>query len=149
MKKIFPVVAVSVLIAALAFLNYNSPDKKTPQAIIGNHIFNLAIAKTDREKAIGLAKYKNIPQNFGILFPFEKPDYYAFWMKGMRFPIDIIYIKQNKIVDIHENIQPPKSDNEQLPIIKPKETSDMVLEINANLSDKYNFKIGDLVEINY
>lgn len=149
MKKILFIFIVPSAILFLLSTLYVFTQNKGPKAKIGSYEFNLAIAKTDKEKQIGLAKYKNIPQNFGILFPFEKPDYYAFWMKGMKFPIDIIYIKQNKIVDIHENIQPPKSDNEQLPIIKPKETSDMVLEINANLSDKYNFKIGDLVKINY
>jgi len=72
MKKIFLIVSLSILITILAFLKYNYPDKKTPQVAINNHIFNLEIAKTEKEREIGLAKYKNIPQNFGMLFLFGK-----------------------------------------------------------------------------
>ncbi len=149
MKKIFLIVGVSILVTVLAFLNYNYPDKKTPQAIINNHIFSLEIVKTDKEREIGLAKYKNIPQNFGMLFFFEKPDFHSFWMKNMKFPIDIIFIRNNKIVTIFKNASPPKSNNEFIPIYRTKELSDSVLEINAGLSDKYNFKTGDFVKINY
>jgi uncharacterized membrane protein (UPF0127 family) len=149
MKKIFLIVGLLILVTAIAFLDYNYQNKKTPQVTINNHIFNLAIAKTDTEKEIGLSKYKNIPQNFGMLFPFGKPDYYSFWMKNMKFPIDIIFIRNNKIVTIFKNASPPKSNNELLPIYRNQNLSDTVLEINTGFSDKYNFKTGDLVKINY
>ena len=149
MKKIFLIAGLLILVTAIVFLNYNYQNKKTPQVTINNHIFNLAIAKTDTEKEIGLSKYKNIPQNFGMLFPFGKPDYYSFWMKNMKFPIDIIFIRNNKIVTIFKNASPPKSNNELLPIYRNQNLSDTVLEINTGLSDKYNFKSGDLIKLNY
>jgi hypothetical protein len=149
MKKILLLICLSILIATLAFLKNNPPDKKTPQATIDNHIFNLELAKTDKEKEIGLAKYKNIPQNFGMLFPFEKAGYYSFWMKNMKFPIDIIFIRNSKIVTIFRNVPAPKSNNESLSIYKPNELSDTVLEINAGLSEKYKFQKKQVIEINY
>lgn len=149
MKKIFLIVSVSILITILAFLKYNYPDKKTPQVAINNHVFNLEIAKTDKEQEIGLSKYKNIPQNFGMLFPFEKPGYYSFWMKNMKFPIDIIFIRNNKIVTIFKNASPPKSNNEFLPIYRTQKLSDTVLEINTGLSDKYNFQENGSINITY
>ena len=149
MKKIFIIVGVLIFVTALAFLNYNYPDKKTPQAVINNHIFNLEIVKTGKEREIGLAKYKNIPQNFGMLFLFEKPDFHSFWMKNMKFPIDIIFIRNNRIVTIFKNAAPLKSNNEFIPIYRTQKISDTVLEINAGLSNKYNFKTGDFVKINY
>jgi len=147
MKKIFLLVAVLILITVLVFLNYNYPDKKTPNVTINNHTFNLEIAKTEKEREIGLAKYTNIPQNFGMLFIFEKPGNYSFWMKNMKFPIDIIFIKNNKIIKIFTNVPAPKSDNEQLPIYTPGQLSDTVLEISAGFSEKYKFKNGDPVKI--
>lgn len=147
MKKLF--IILPVLIGLLIIIIY-APDvkKNKPSVTINEKVFVVDVAKTNEQKAKGLSIYDKLPLGKGMIFIFKTPDYYAFWMKGMKFPIDIIYIKKNKIVDIYENIQPPKTDNEQLPIIKPKETSDMVLEINANLSSKYNFKIGDFVKIN-
>ena len=149
MKKMFLIIGVLILITVLAFLNYNYPYKKTPQVAINNHIFDLEIAKTDKERETGLAKYRNIPQNFGMLFLFEKPDYYSFWMKNMKFSIDIIFIRNNKIVTIFKNASLPKSNNEFLPIYRTQQPSDTVLEINAGLSDKYNFQKNESINITY
>ena len=121
--------------------------KKSPTAKINNHEFKLQIAKTAIEKEIGLSKYKNLVKDEGMLFTFEKPDYYSFWMKQMKFPIDIIYIKDGKIVTIYKNVSPPKKAAEGLLIYKPKIPSSMVLEINAGLSSKYNLKEGDRVNL--
>lgn len=148
MKKLFIFILLALTIFLL-FLNYKQQIDKTPQAIINNHIFNLEIAKTEKEREIGLAKYKNIPQNFGMLFLFEKPDYYSFWMKNMKFPIDIIFIRNNKIVTIFKNVSPPKSNGEFFPIYRTQKLSDTVLEINAGLSDKYNFQENGSINITY
>lgn len=144
---------VKLLIVLTIFLtlilSFVFSNKSTPTATIDNKIFILDVAKTDIQKGRGLSIYNSLPINKGMVFPFQKSDYYAFWMKDMKFPIDIIYINKNKIVDIFKNVPAPKSQSASLPIIKPKNLSDTVLEINAELSDKYNFKIGDLVKISY
>lgn len=145
MKKL-----IIILFASLTFLFLiiDIPSlKDNPSLIINNKKFNIDIAKSVEQKEKGLSIYDKLPLNKGMIFVFNTPEYYAFWMKDMKFPIDIIYIRKNKIIDIFKNVPAPKSENETLPIIKPKETADMVFEINAGLSDKYNFKIGDLVEI--
>lgn len=144
-KLLLLLILIFILVLSFIFLNYQ--NKKTPFATINNHTFNLEIAKSQKDKEIGLSKYNSISNNFGMLFPFEKDGNYSFWMKNMKFPIDIIFIKDNKIIKIFSNAPYPKSDNEQLPIYTPSEPSDTVLEINAGLSEKYKFKNGDLVEI--
>ncbi len=136
------------LILFLILIIIFSKEKQSPLVVINNKTFNVEVVKTDEQRAKGLSVYDKLPLEKGMIFIFDTKGYYAFWMKDMKFPIDIIYIKNNRIVDMYKNIAPPKSQNEILPIIKPRETSDMVLEINAGLSDKYNFKIGDFVKIN-
>ncbi|MCL5435359.1 MAG: DUF192 domain-containing protein [Patescibacteria group bacterium] len=148
MKRLF-IFALLALSALFVFLNYKHQIKKTPQAIINNHIFNLEIAKTDKEKEVGLAKYNSIPKDFSMIFPFGKSGFYSFWMKNMKFPIDIIFIKNGKIVKIFSDVPPPTSPNSSLPIYKPDEPSDTVLEINAGLSKEYKFQKNDTVIINY
>lgn len=120
--------------------------QKTPKAVINNHVFNLFLAKADKEKAIGLSEKQSLPQNSGMLFVFEKPDYYSFWMKEMKFSIDIIFIKEGKIVTIYTDLKPPKTQDESLPIYKPEEPADMVLEINSGQARKYNLKKGDEIK---
>lgn len=118
---------------------------KIPTATINNRKFNLEIARTPIEKEIGLSTKEKLDENAGMLFPFESPSYYSFWMKDMKFPIDIIYIKEGRIITIHKNVRPPASANETPRIYNSTDPADTVLEINAGLSEKYNFKVGDIV----
>lgn len=118
---------------------------KTPRAEINGHTFSLYLAKTASEQEVGLAKYKSIAQNQGMLFLFERSDYYSFWMKNMRFPIDIIFISDDKVVDVFNDV--PVSPNNNLPVYTTKTKADKVLEINAGLAKKYGIKVGSEVKI--
>ena len=81
-----------------------------------------------------------------MLFLFEKSSKRSFWMAGMNFPLDIIWINGNKIVDISKDAQPPK--NIGLPaIISPSTKIDKVLELSAGAVEKFNIKIGDEIKI--
>ena len=85
-------------------------------------------------QAKGLSGRKCIAENWGMLFSFTEAGDYKFWMKDMKFPIDIVWIDENfKIVDIDRNIKPetyPEAFTSPLP-------STYVLEIGAGLSEKY------------
>ena len=120
--------------------------QKTPTVTINGQSIAVTVADSAEEKEIGLSETKSLPQNQGMIFLFEKPDYHAFWMKNMKLPIDIIYIKDDRIVTIQSNVWPPKKEESPL-VYVPTEPSDKVLEINAGLSEKYDFKKGDMVKI--
>lgn len=139
----------AILLGLVTFLNFYKNLNSSPYVIINNKTFKIEVAKTEEQKAKGLAKYDKISNDFGMLFPFQKPDYYAFWMKDMKFPIDIIYIHKNKIVYTFSNVKNPTSSLDLLPILRPNKPANMVFEINAGLSNKYGFKNGDNVKINY
>lgn len=144
MKKIYWII---IFIFLLLVFGRNIIGDKRPNVTINNETFYLYVAKTPKDREIGLSKYNNIPQNFGMIFLFDKPDFYSFWMKGMKFPIDIIFIKGDKIVTIYQNATPSKGQNEGLLRYKPKSRADKVLEINSGLSQRYNIKEGDLVKL--
>jgi len=142
MKKILALLVLLIILTIIGVISL-----KTPTATISNHTFKLEIAKTQQQKEIGLSKKKALEKNAGMLFRFEKTDYYPFWMKNMQFPIDIIFIKNSRIVTIHKDVKPPKGLNENLSIYNSSEPADTVLEINAGLSEKYNFKEGNEVKL--
>lgn len=140
-KIILSFIALLVVVLAIVFYqNFTTPTVK-----INGHEFQLVIAKTEQEKQIGLSKNSTLEQNKAMLFIFDKDGFYSFWMKDMKFPIDIIFIKGNKIVTIYKNTPKP-IDSQNLQIYSPTETSNRVIEINAGLSEKYKFKVGDTVE---
>lgn len=120
---------------------------KSAKATVNNHTFSLLIARSAAEKEAGLTSKTSLPQGSGMLFLFDKAGDYSFWMKNMKFPIDIIYIDKDKVVTVYENLQPAKSKNESIPVFTSNQPADKVLEINAGLSKKYSIKKGDMVKI--
>jgi uncharacterized membrane protein (UPF0127 family) len=140
------ILALAILIVLiLSFLTFNYFLPKNPKAEINGQVFSLYLARSSQEQATGLAKYKSIAGSQGMLFLFQKADNYSFWMKDMRFPIDIIFIRGDRIVTVFQNV--PVSPNNNLPVYTTKTKADKVLEINAGLAKKYNIKIGDLVKL--
>ena len=77
-----------------------------------------------------------------MLFIFNSADNYGFWMKDMIFPIDIIWIGENKkIVYIEKNVLPESYPKNFSPNVKAM----YVLEVLSGFSEKHNIKIGDEV----
>lgn len=154
MKKVLLVFTLLLIVAGAMLFTQKylkeggklSFAKKTSTITIGDHSFKVTTATSQQEREIGLSKTKSLSQDQGMIFLFEKPDYYSFWMKNMKFPVDIIYINKDAIVTIKNNAQPPK-DNKESPIIyTPTAPADRILEIQAGLSEKYNFKNGDRIK---
>lgn len=153
MKKIIILFIILIIVAvggtmAQSYVNNKTiPFLKTPKATINSRSFNLELANTDEKRQVGLSSKNSLDENSGMLFLFDKEDYYPFWMKNMKFSIDIIYIKDNKIITIHRNVEAPKTDEEYLPMYRPEEPADKVLEIKAGVADKYNLKNGDEIKL--
>ena len=145
MKILFLILGIVILLI-LIFIKIGYLNPKTPTAEINGHVFSLYLAKTQAEQATGLAKFNRITENQGMLFLFTKADNYSFWMKDMKFPIDIIFIGDNKVVDVFGKV--PVSPNDNLPVYTTKIKADKVLEINSGLAKKYGIKIGTKVNLN-
>lgn len=151
MKSIFIWLFVLILIAfgALYILSSESKKEKVIKqevtAInyvkINDTIIEVDIASSDVERARGLSGRVSLGANSGMLFVFDGPGKNMFWMKDMNFPIDIIWLDENKkIIYIKENLS-PKTYPE---VFGPEVPSMYVLEVNSNFTKKYNIKIGDI-----
>lgn len=150
-------VLVVVIFGALAYTSKGIPnfsfgthsvaEHKTLQ--IGNVKINAEIADDANERKKGLSNRDILPEDAGMLFVFQTPDRVIFWMKGLKFPLDLIWIRENRVVDIIRNATVPESDqsDDQLPRYMPNQPVDMALEVNAGFVDKYNIKVGDSLEI--
>ena len=116
------------------------------QAKIDGHTLHLEVVKTDEEKRKGLSDRTSLPQDSGMLFTFDHPDYYLFWMRHMKISLDIIYINGNKVVTMMQSVKVPPYSTENPPILKPIAPADKVLEVNAGTAKKYGLKVGDTIE---
>lgn len=127
------------------------PPSEYPQATvtIREHVFAAEIADTPERKSKGLGGRTDLADDYGMLFPFDDMPYPpTFWMKGMLIPLDMIWIKNNTIIQIDKNVpaEPDVSDME-LKRYSPDGTVDYVLEVRAGLSDEKGFEVGDRAEV--
>ena len=118
---------------------------------IKDYKINAYLAQTPSQFTKGLSVKNSLSPNEGMLFLFSETNIRpSFWMKNMKFAIDIIWISGNTIVQIDKNAQPePGKPDYQLTRYTPTVPVDMVLEVTAGLSDKKSFEIGDRVDINF
>lgn len=126
---------------------FNKPASST--VTINSATFRVELAKTQKEQVQGLSGRESLPTNGGMLFIYDKPSYYSFWMRNMKFPLDIIYILNDKVVGVYEDLQPAFTDPNP-PQYGSDVIADKVLEINAGAARNNNIKIGDtvIIEIN-
>lgn len=138
--KYFFILATGLVFVVGYFLTY-------VYSIYGNKIvvmdvkkdaFRVEVVSTPDKLARGLGKRKKLCDSCAMLFVFQKEGNYSFWMKDMLFPLDIIWIYDNKVVDIEKNVQADFGG-----ILTPKNSVDAVLEINAGKSDKLGIEVGD------
>ena len=101
------------------------------------------LAQSEEEKARGLMFRESLEENKGMLFIYNSPGIYLFWMKNTLIPLDIIWISEDgKIVHIERAL--PCTTNECISYI-PKEKAKYVLEVNYNFTERNNILLGNKV----
>lgn len=127
----------------------NNSLKKT-EVQINNSKLTVEVANTPSTRETGLSYRKSLDKDSGMLFVFDYASYPVFWMKDMNFPLDIIWINRNMVVDISEDLPFPKASTSlnELPTYEPKSAVNYVLEVNAGYVKENAIKIGDPVSIN-
>ena len=78
-----------------------------------------------------------------MLFIFEKKDIYSFWMNEMKFPLDFLWINDETIVDLSENI--PLFSEGEITTVKSSKPVNKVLEVNSGIIKEYGLKKGDKI----
>jgi uncharacterized membrane protein (UPF0127 family) len=146
-KIIIGFIVILLLFSGIILLAISKSSLPKSKVTIDNHTFSVEVATTSAQQQQGLSGKASLPKNQGMLFVFKTAARYPFWMKDMEFPLDMIFINNNKIVDIIQNIPTPKNGNTNLPIYTPSASDNQTLEINAGLSKAYGFKNGDAVKV--
>jgi uncharacterized membrane protein (UPF0127 family) len=129
-------------------LGQQKEQNQTALVSVGGENLTVTLSATPESQSKGLAIKNSIAQNEGMLFIFKSPQKYSFWMKDMKFPIDIIWADSSgKIVHIEKNLQPcvfflP------CPSYSPNDNSLYVLEVISNFTNKFDINIGDQISSN-
>ncbi len=102
------------------------------------------VVTSTSSQALGLGGRADVPQDYGMLFVFAKPDRYGFWMKDMLVPIDMIWLSDTgTILSIDSSVAPstyPKSFYPPVPVR-------YVLETRAGEAARRGWRVGTYVDL--
>ncbi|MDP2629337.1 MAG: DUF192 domain-containing protein [Candidatus Harrisonbacteria bacterium] len=138
-----------LLLLILAFFYFFFWQRPNPVRTAENTVrirektYAVELAKTVLEQMQGLSGREGLDGDTGMLFLFPGGSRPGFWMKGMNFAIDIIWIADGEIIGFVENAPPAKEGG--LKIYKPDREIDMVLELQAGQVREGGFQPGDKV----
>lgn len=103
---------------------------------------SVEIAVTDAERQRGLMFRPHMAPTDGMVFVFEEPGVYPFWMKNTLIPLDMIWVDDAyRIVDVAHSVPPCKAD--PCPSYGHKGTAVYVVEVVSGFAKKHGVKPGD------
>jgi uncharacterized membrane protein (UPF0127 family) len=114
----------------------------------GGHVVDVEIAATAAEREHGLSDRDALPQDAGMLFDMEQVSTPDFWMKDMRFPLDLVWIDARKrIAGITFDVQPqPGAPDAALRLYRAPSPIRYVLEVNAGAAQRLGLVSGSTVK---
>ena len=108
--------------------------------VAGNNI-EVYIADTGEKQRLGLSIFEELPRDEGMVFEYQQPQKPGFWMKDMKFDIDIVWIRESQIVGITPDV------SRLSPSVKyyPEQDIDTVLEVNGGYCKINKIEVGNRI----
>ncbi len=132
------------LLAGAAAPEMNPPLPTATATISGRTTVTVELAQTGPEKGRGLSNRPTLAEGNGMAFVYEVPQSIGIWMKDMRFPLDILWIREGRIVKIERAAPPLRSGD---PERVYSAIGDLVLELPAGFADRAGIRLGDSVKL--
>ena len=134
----------------LAFACTGEPESAisvhpTAEVTIGIHRIQVEVADTPDRMSRGLSGRSRLAEGRGMVFPYARAERHGFWMLEMQFDIDIVWIRDDRIVDVTSRA--PHEPAGDLAVYRPREPADLVLEVPAGTAERLSWKIGDPVTV--
>lgn len=151
LKIVGPIAGFVAAISPLVYIGlYHHPQKLPIGATLNanNQTVKLEVARKPHEIAKGLKFRSELAANQGMLFVIPgKAQPIQIWTKDVRFPLDMVFVRNNNVVKIIENVPPCK---QQCPFYDSIQEVDKVIELPAHTAvGKLKLKSGSTININF
>jgi uncharacterized membrane protein (UPF0127 family) len=115
---------------------------------VGDATVRAEVADDDAERARGLGGRARLGRDAGMYFVLTN-DSPRFWMKGMRFGLDIIWIKDGRVVDVTARVPAPRAGTSeaQLPVYSPDRPANRALEVRTGWAARNGVGVGDRISL--
>ena len=137
--------SLSVAAAALSVaLAASAAPAVAPLTLPSGKVLQAEVMVKDEDRAMGLMFRASLPLDRGMIFVFETADFHGIWMKNCRFPIDILWLdEEKKVVHVAESVPPCKAD--PCPVYNPMRRAAYVIELNAGQARREKAILGATV----
>jgi hypothetical protein len=128
----------------------NNPGGRPEAAVsIDGATVQVEVADEPEERQRGLSGRERLGEDEGMFFVFQTPGRPSFWMKGMKFPLDFIWVYRDRVAEVTESVPPPSpgTPDRSLSLITPTTPVTAVLEVNAGYVAKHDLAVGDEVRL--
>ena len=116
-----------------------------PLTLPSGTVLQAEVMVKDEDRAMGLMFRPSLPRDRGMLFVFETSDFHGIWMKNCKFPIDILWLdEQRSVVHVAEAVPPCKA--EPCPVYNPLRKAAFVVELNAGQARREKAVVGVAVQ---
>jgi len=102
------------------------------------------VADTFRERYTGLSDTKSLGPDEGMLFVHDSEGQYAYVMRDMAFPIDIVFVGKNETITAiyHAPTEDP-------PYHRYRGTGKYVLEVPYHWTTRHDVAVGDRIHVDW
>ena len=147
--RFFPLLFAAVLLLlscgpkATTLEDFNTTDLTLP----GGQIIKVETMLDTRDVMRGMMFRTSLAPDRGMLFVHKTAGQNTYWMYQTLIPLDIVWLdKDRRIVEIVPNAQPCKTEASKCLHYGGHEVAKYVLEISGGMAQKYNLKLGDLLQ---
>jgi uncharacterized protein len=105
------------------------------------HAFDIELASTDQEKAVGLMFRTKLADSEGMLFPYGNPQVLTMWMHNTYIALDMVFVRADGVIHRIESAAEPLSDR----VISSGAPVTAVLELAGGATARLGIKPGDRV----
>lgn len=136
-------IAIGAGVFSFVILNKTQILENKKEVRVNNQIIIAETVKTDKARERGLSGRESIGVNEGMLFEYTGNEQVTFWMKGMKFPIDIVWIRDGVVIGFEQNVDPQIGASEDLLTrYNSPEPISQVLELQAGRVKTLRLFIG-------
>ncbi|MGQ4648821.1 DUF192 domain-containing protein [Lyngbya aestuarii] len=117
------------------------------QVNIADQQILLEVAQTPQQRQIGLMYRTSLAPNQGMLFPFEPAQPVGFWMKNVKIPLDMIFLRDGEVKAIASNVPPCVTP--QCPTYNPQVPVDQVIELRGGRAAELGLEVGQKLSVQF
>jgi uncharacterized protein len=130
---------------SLAALRASAGPAVIPLTLPSGKVLQAEVMVKDEDRAMGLMFRPSLPLDRGLLFRFEELDFHGIWMKNCKFPIDIVWLdEERRVVHVAEAVPPCRAD--PCPVYQPMKKAAWVVELNAGQARREKATLGSRLE---